>query len=242
MQRQGFLQIFGALAAGTAIPMLAATPAVPTATVWNATTLATAMDSMFNSRLGPAAAYFELTKNDGVKYAELVHAMGEPQEILRVTYQTFAVGIEGGTAEEAEAQLAEHFYNEFQRYAADKPLMYWRRKPEFQSAEVVTYGDTFLTAEQIEDEVWRFTDVGDPIVRKTAHGHMVNTQRRHFDANAKLVLPPDVEMDFSTGNYKYVTKRVQLHKMSMRLAIPRCWGNKSIEQIAHAEGATVTRI
>ncbi len=241
MKRRGFLQIFGAVAAHAALPMLAAEAAVvPAATVWNTSTLTAAMDSMFNSRLGPAVAFFEVTQNDGVKYAELAGAIDQTPEVIRVTYQSFAVGIEGGTAEAAEAQLAKHFYDDFQRYAMDKPLMYWRRKPQFQSDEIVEYGETFLTPEEIEDEVWRFTNIGDPTWRKTAHGQMVSTQRRHFDPTAQLVLPPGVEHDWATNSYRYVTKRTQLHKMSMRLAIPRCWGN--MEQLAHPAGEPVTRI
>lgn len=242
MKRRGFLQIFGAVAAHAALPMLAAEAAVaPTATVWNTATLTTAMDSMFNSRLGPATAFFELVQSDGLKYAELAHAMGETPDIIRVTYDTFAVGVEGGTAEAAEAQLAEHFYNEFSRYAAGKPLMYWRRKPQFQSDEIVEYGETFLTAEEIEDEVWKVRDVGDPTWRTTAHGQMVSTQRHKYDPTAQLVLPSGVELDWTTNSYRYVTKRTQLHKMSMRLALPRCLRD-DIEQIAHPEGARVTRI
>lgn len=240
MKRRGFLQIFGAIAAHAAVPMLAAetiTSEIP----WTTARLTAEMEAMFNARLGPAMAFFELTQNDGVKYAELAGAIGDTPEVIRVTYTTFAVGIEGGTREEAEAQLAKHFYDEFSKYAEGKPLMYWRRKPEFQSHDIVEYGDTFLTSEEIEDEVWKVTDVGDPIWRKTAHGQMVSTQRRRFDEHAELVIPPDVEMDFSTGNYKYVTKRTQLHKMSMRLAVPQYAGG-DLAQFAHPEGAPVTRI
>lgn len=241
MKRRGFLQIFGAVVAHAALPMLAAETTVAAAEApWTTARLATEMDLMFNSRLGPAMAFFELTPNDGVKYAELVGAMGEQHDVMRVTYQSFAVGIEGGTAEAAEAQLAKHFYDEFQRYAMDRPLMYWRRKPQFESHEIVEYGETFLTAEEIEDETWRFTNVGDPVWRKTAHGQMVSTQRRHFDPTAQLVIPEGVELDWTTNSYRYVTKRTQLHKMSMRLAIPQCWGN--MEQLAHPAGEPVTRI
>ena len=245
MQRRGLLKIFGAVAAHAALPMLAVaeTVATPVATQWSAATLTAAMDSMFNSRRGPAMAFFELTQADGVKYAELAGALGEVPDMIRVVYDTFAVGLEGGTPEAAEAQLAKHFYDEFSKYAEGKPLLYWRTKPEFESHEVVRYGETFLTAEEVEDQVWKRIPVTDAVKFPDTHRHLNQFKgtRWRYDESAQLVIPPNVEMDPYSGAYKYVTERVQLHKMRMRLALPQCLRD-DIEQIAHPEGAPVTRI
>lgn len=211
MQRRSLLKILGALTAGGLIPTLSA--ATPTATSINsAASLTAAMEEMFRCRMGPATAFFELTKGDGgVPYVELAEATGCFDDVLRIMPITFAAAIEDGDPKEAEAQLAQHFYNEFKDFAADKPLLYWRLQPIFESQPVTYYGDTFLSREQIEDGV-------------------------------KMYIPDGVEPDFETGAYRWVTKRVQLHKMRMRLAIPQISWKEATALVGHADGAPTARI
>lgn len=155
----------------------------------------------------------ELVKGiSGVPWVELNTELQEDADTYRITYATFAYGVEGGTPEAAEAQLAEHFYNQFLPYAKDNPLLYWRLEPQFESAAVNKWGDVWATSEELEDEFKFLADK-----------------------------PADVELEFNSGNYRYVTERVQLHTMRMRLAIPKC-ARDELDRITKMDGAPVPRI
>jgi hypothetical protein len=173
---------------------------------------------MFACRMGPATAFYETLASTGqILTPELaaqlfpdqpvidgVHQTPSGTEVRRYVYQTYACGIDGGDAKEAEARLAEHFYGVIQNMAPAQ--LVWRRKPHFESQEIIEYGDTFLTSEQIEDEVWKFTDRG--------NGRVL------FTKDAELVLPDNVEMDFATGNYRFVKQKYTRHVMRMRMVMP----------------------
>jgi hypothetical protein len=215
--------------AGTTVPLLpAAVPAVENKE-WTVARLIGEMDKMFRCRDGDPRSFMELHKGThGVRWVELAEEYGEYGDILRVHYATYAMGIEGGDAKEAESCLAKYFYDNFKEYAAGSPLLYWRTKPEFRSDEIVRYGETWMTAEEIEDGAWKRTPV-------------VGTKRWHYDPNKPLEIPEGVAHDIDTGAYRYVTERVQLHTIRMRLAIPKC-AREELQRIEKAEGAPVPRI
>jgi len=231
MERRSLLKIFGAVAAGALIPTLRAAPVV-VGEVHNAATLTAAMEQMFRCRTHEQRAFFELAKGSGVPYVELAAATGCYDDVLRVVYETFVVAVEDGDPKDAEAQLAQHFYTEFKQFAADKPLLYWRCQPEFQSEPVTYYGDTFMTREQFEDGVWKIEHYTRPDGRES----------RRYVADKPLVIPAGVEMDPDTGAYRWVTKKVQLHKMRMRLAIPQVSWKEDTALAVHAEGTATARI
>lgn len=226
MKRRTF--ILGVLA-GATVPLLPiAAPAVE-AKEWTVARLTDEMDKMFRCRDGEPGAFMEIAKGDsGVRWVELADEWQDYNDILRVVYTTYAMGIEGGGAKEAEAQLSKYFYGSFKEYSAGSPLLYWRLKPEFRSDEIVRYGETWMTAEEIEDEAWKRTPVE-------------GTKRWHYDPNKPLEIPEGVAHDIDTGAYRYVTERVQLHTIRMRLAIPKC-AREELQRIVKAEGAPVPRI
>ena len=163
MERRTFI---GAALAALAAPFLPAAqlaaPA-PELAVWNIATLTEALRKRFVCTAGPAMAFFEVSKKTGeiipVVMEEKQHprfpnpTYTEPAELAedhkRYIYQTYACAIEGGSAQEAEARLAKHFYDEFSKLPAG-PLV-WRVEPQFSSDPVIKWGETFLTREQVED-------------------------------------------------------------------------------------------
>lgn len=211
MQRRSFLV---GLTAGAMLPILPALSEAPApAAPWSTARLTEEMYKMFRCRTGDPRAFMELVKGiSGVPWVELNTELQEDADTYRITYATFAYGVEGGTPEAAEAQLAEHFYNQFLPYAKDNPLLYWRLEPQFESAAVNKWGDVWATSEELEDEFKFLADK-----------------------------PADVELEFNSGNYRYVTERVQLHTMRMRLAIPKC-ARDELDRITKMDGAPVPRI
>lgn len=211
MKRRLFLT---GLVAGAALPLLpvasdAPAPAVP----WTAARLTAEMDKLFRCRVGAPLAFMELGKGvSGVPWVELNEELQENADTYRITYATFAYGIEGGTPEAAEAQLAEYFYNAFLPYAEGSPLLYWRLEPQFTSNPVNKWGDAWATPEEVEDGLKLLADK-----------------------------PANVEYHFDSGDYRYVTERVQLHTMRMRLAIPKR-AREELQRMAKSDGAPVTRI
>jgi hypothetical protein len=93
----------------------------------------------------------------------------------------------------------------------DQKNLVWRSMPQFQSEEVCEYGDVWATAEEIED---RFKSLDDK--------------------------PENVAFDFDKHQYRYVTDRYPLHRMSMRLAFT----DKDAEEflLARKKGAPFSRI
>lgn len=163
MQRRTFIQ---ASLATLATPYL---PAVETGTVipdpvkaWNAETLTAALEQMFKCQAGPAGPWFDMVMGvpTAVRKIEKPHPLypslmieesAEPTDPKqRYIYQTYACAIEGGDAKEAEARLANHFYDAFSKLPAGQ--LVWRVKPQFETHENIKWGVTYATAEQIEDE------------------------------------------------------------------------------------------
>ena len=222
MKRRTFVQ---AVLATLAAPHLSATEMaahVPEVSVWNTATLTAAMEKRFACYVGPAMAFFEVSKKTGdiiaVQPDNQYRPLGEAQPLagdnLRYIYQTYACAVEGGNAKEAEARLAKHFYDAFCKLP--KGALVWRVKPQFASEDVTHWGDTYATKEAVEDG--------------------------RVDLAA---LPAGVEQD-EWGNCRHVLKKTKLHKMRMRLVMPHLYVS---DEEAHAlpalfkpEGAQITRI
>lgn len=169
-------------------------------------------------------AFFEVSKKTGeivpVKPDNVPRPLGEEQPLAedhkRYIYETYACAVEGGSAADAEARLAKHFYDEFSKLPAG-PLV-WRVEPQFESTPLIKWGDVFLTSEQIEDGF----------------------------ALALTEIPENVELDPLTGSYKYVVEKTQLHKMRMRLVLPHLYDRTTetpaLPSLFKPEGALITRM
>jgi hypothetical protein len=230
MKRRTFI---GATLAALAAPYLSAadlvapSPAKPL----NSASLTSALESMFACQFGPADSVFDLV-NGGVVSATRVEVNDKIYPNLklkklvpvaeggkRYEYITYVCAVEGGGAEDAEMRLAQHFYDNFSKLPSGQ--LVWRVKPEFESQEVTEWGDTFLTAEQIEDEAW-----------KVKQGIRANGKLRSYrDHTATLELPDDVALDLSTDSYRYIKRRFSLHKMRMRLCLPHLYDHEQEEYV-----------
>lgn len=219
MDRRNFLGLIAAGAAMQVLPALATeAPISANAQIWTAETLTLEMEKMFACRMGPAAAVFDMVMGvpTEVKKIEVRHPLfpnavsvevAEPTDpSQRYAYQTFGFAMDGGEAWEAEHRLAKHFYDEFSKL--DTKNLVWRRKPQFETQEITEYGEVWLTSEQVEDGHWRLANWVD------AKGR----ERVRYDPTNPLEIPEGVELDFNTGDYRYVTRKYPLHRMTMRLA------------------------
>jgi len=141
MKRRDFLASLLAGATATVLPVgsLASSP------VWNTATLTGMLEGMFACQMGPSYAFFEMTA------AGKLIIPGDTVDIPkdRYIYETYVAAVKGGSSEEAEAKLAQHFYEQFCKVPAGQ--LVWRTKPTFSSHEVVEFGETWLTSEAIED-------------------------------------------------------------------------------------------
>lgn len=221
MKRRSFL---GSVLAALAAPALSSaellTPA-PSPVVWNTATLTEALRKMFACQMGPAFAFFEVSKKTGdiieVKPDNVARRLGEQMPLdegrKRYVYETYACAIEGGDAKEAEARLAKHFYDHFSQLPAG-PLI-WRVEPQFSSDEKINWGVTYATREQIEDHQYDLAN-----------------------------LPEDAQYDIEWGSYRQVLSKSVLHKMRMRLVLPHIYDPETIAlpELFKQEGARTTRI
>lgn len=163
MKRRTFV---GSVLAALAAPMLPASElAAPDITLWNTSTLTSFMEKMFACQVGPASKFFDLSPAGVVTAVPMAiqphpqfpnqpnayfsQPAGVPEGLSRHSYVTYVCAVKGGTAEEAEARLAKHFYDQFSQLPAGQ--LVWRLKPHFESGEVVEYGDTVMTHEMVED-------------------------------------------------------------------------------------------
>lgn len=223
MKRRDFL---GALAAGATLASLPVNVlAAPDPILWNAETLATQLESMFTCRVGPAAGICYFNDKTGAvaeakrQLSEVVRSpdsrgyhtvkfegyASPPEGYSSYAYETYVCGIEGGSAQEAEARLAKHFYDEFSKIPAGH--LVWRLKPHFESGEMVEYGEKYLTHEQVEDQ----------IKKVVFNGSVVDVA---YAEDGKPIVPADVELEFESNSYKQVKRKYTLHKMRMRLVLP----------------------
>lgn len=216
MERRSFL---GLLVAGVAMPLLpAAAETIPLANqqIWTAATLAAEMEKMFACRMGPATAFFEVIKGTD----QIVEA--KPDDVPRKLWEKpvvlpdrdqFIYGTYGFAVEGGEAWEAEHRLAKhfYEQFSKfDGKNLVWRRKPVFATEEVTEYGDVWASSEAIED-------------------------RPDFLYNK----PDNVELDPSWGNYRYVTRKYPLHRMTMRLVFT---DQQTELAMARVEGAPLLRI
>jgi len=181
MKRRDFL---ASLVAGATVAVLPA-GAFASNTVWNTATLTGMLEEMFACKMGPPWAFFEVT------------AAGEiltPNENLsvpinRYIYETYVAAVKGGTAEEAEAKLAKHFYEQFKQVPAGQ--LVWRTKPIFSSHEVIEFGETWMTSEAIEDsnEEAPFIPTGVEYDFATGNYRFVKEKYTLHKMRMRLVLP-----------------------------------------------------
>lgn len=213
MERRSFLGLLIAGAAAPLLPALAAdAPPLANAQIWTAETLAVEMEKMFSCRMGPAMAFFEVTRDTGVD---------------RHVYETYGFAVEGGEAWEAEHRLASHFYEQFSQ--VENKNLVWRRKPRFETEEVTEYGDTWRTSEEIEDRKYQVEEYVD----------LNGRTRSRYLPERTLEVPEGVELDFLTGNYRHVTRKYPLHRMTMRLVFT---DDLATSTFARAEGMPLPRI
>jgi len=215
MNRRSFLQ---AVALGVGCITLPALATTRSTRIYTAQGLKTAMENMFICKEGEPKAFMELTRKAAQSYLtpQCFASIPKEYEIIRFTYETFAYAVEGGSAIDAEAQLATFFYEEFQKIADNKIYMLiWRREPHFESEPITYFGDTFLTKEEIEDRVWKNKDYQPKV--KVLGGDWATYI---YDSNLEIPIPVGVDYDFNTGAMKYVERQTMLHKMRMRLVIP----------------------
>lgn len=251
MKRRDFLgsMIAGATMASLPISSIAS----PDPIIWNTQTLTASLENMFACRMGPPSAmcYFnsktgdvmQVTKKD-MPHERFPNMMVEtqippPEGYSGYYYETYVLAVEGGTAEEAEAKMAKHFYDEFSKVPVGS--LVWRVKPRFESQEVVKFGETYLTAEAIEDGTWK--TVGPVLLTQSqkANHFAIRTVKI---GDEELVIPSDVELDFGTMNYRYVEKKYTLHKMRMRLVLPESYNEEklAVPTLTTVEGGKPQRI
>lgn len=165
MERRTFL---AAALAALATPYLPAADAgfqIPDPVkAWNVETLTAALEQMFGCQVGPAAPFFDLvggvaTATPLVEKTSPIHPnvkfkeAAEPEDPKqRYHYETYACAIEGGDAKEAEARLANHFYEAFSKLPVGQ--LVWRVKPEFMTVEEIKWGLTYATRAQVEDNLY----------------------------------------------------------------------------------------
>ena len=153
MNRRNFLKAVGVGVGYLALPSLAQAKSIG---VINHKRLTEAMEKMFICKEGNESAFIEWDRMGAFQFltSNAFHAVAKPEnEVIRLTYQTFAYGVEGGTEDEAQAKLSQYFYKEFKDIAkgAEKKMLIWRLKPKFSAEEVVTYDKVWMTAEEIEE-------------------------------------------------------------------------------------------
>lgn len=120
---------------------------------------------------------------------------GEPGSTIAIeketyTYHTCAAGILNCSEDEAQKRLTHYFIEQFYPLSQGKPDLWWRVEPQFAAIELVDWGSTWMTAEEIED------------------------------CGKLTKLPKNVEYDFETNSYKYVNSKETLYRMRFRLVIP----------------------
>lgn len=251
MKRRSFLKVLGAGVGFIMMPEMALQAS--NNGIKNCADLTAAMETMFTCKMGQTSAFMEFTLDEASRFftpAAYAVALKEfpvdssnSKSIIRLTYQTFAYAIEGGSAAEAEEKLANHFYEHFKKLDEnDKKMLAWRVKPEFTSDEVTRYGDTWMTKEEIEDR----TDLSKDYIKVNGtetnhhlHQWAYNVPRGR-ETDPPIMTPEGVEYDFSTGALRYVNSKTMLHKMRMRLVMPEM--TFEVANLIKPEGASVYKL
>lgn len=226
MKRRNFLGLIAAGASIQFLPSVAAAEAAPLANkpiLWTAEVLTVEMEKMFACRMGPAMAFFEVVrgtdkivevkpdlKTEYVRHDEFVLVQEPPVQ----EHDRFVYQTYGFAIQGGDAWEAEHKLARhfYDEFSKlDTKNLVWRRKPQFETQEVTEYGDTWMSHEAIDDRP-------DLLAKK----------------------PDNVELDFLTDNYRYVTRRYPLHKMTMRLVFTD--RDAPPTGFARQEGAPLPRI
>lgn len=164
MQRRTFIQTALATLAIPYLPAAEAGTVIPDPVkAWNTETLTAALEQMFQCQAGPASPSFNLVNGvaTAVQVVEKPHPL-YPNFTIEETvmpedpkqnfiYQTYACVIEGGDAKEAEARLANHFYDAFSKLPAGQ--LVWRVKPQFSTNIEKRWGETYATIEEVQDGI-----------------------------------------------------------------------------------------
>ena len=181
MKRRDFL---ASLVAGATVAVLPSNLLAST-NVWNTATLTGMLEKMFACRMGPPLAFFEVTAAGKILTPD--EKLSVP--VNRYIYETYVAAVKGGTAEEAEAKLAQHFYEQFKKVPAGQ--LVWRTQPTFSSHEVVEFGETWLTSEAIEDstETAPFMPAGVEYDFATGNYRFVKEKYTLHKMRMRLVLP-----------------------------------------------------
>lgn len=234
MKRRSFLKVLGVGVGYLMMPEMALQEY--SVGIKNCADLTSAMESMFNCKMGTESAFMELTNARAftflgpAAYHYAFDSVGldktNPESILRLSYQTFSYAIEGGSSEEAELKLANHFYNNFKKLDEnDRKMLAWRLKPVFQSDEVTRFGETWMTLEEIEDRAdlnleFKKVKRGDYDEKNGQPYQWAFKVPRSKEETPPIMVPEGVEYDWDTHSLKYVTAKVMLHKMRMRFVMP----------------------
>lgn len=187
MERRTFLAATLAALAAPYLPEASAGVKVPDLAVWNTATLTSSLEKMFSCQVGPASKFFDLSAAGVVKEVQMAvqahpkfpaepnavysQPVGVPEGFSRHAYVTYVCAIKNGSAQDAEARLAKHFYDQFSQLPAGQ--LVWRLKPHFESGEVVEFGDTFLAREMVED----FPDLAKDIPQGVELDFVTNSYR-----------------------------------------------------------------
>lgn len=204
MERRGFLQALSAGAAMVMLPSLASA-ALETERVFefpmNTTADLTAwMQNKFRVFAAMPAAFMEVKAKElpklygfGIKDipdGNFAHnSLTSEIETVRFTHRVMAYGIEGDDPVEAEKRLVQAMHKELSTVEGGIPV-FLRVEPQFTRGEMIEFGETWKTPEQMQDSVELLTP------------------------------PQDVEYDFDTDSYKYVKRKYTLNKLRVRLSFP----------------------
>lgn len=249
MKRRGFLQAIGAGAAIIMLPSLAAnpTPALISESLPLATTadLTAWMGTRFACHMGEPRAFFELPIAEAVRRFGCVD-VDKNAELVRFTYKTIAIGIEGDDPVEAEKRLVIAMAERLEQIEAHQPIV-WRLQPQFTSEQITEFGDTWMTREEIEDRVdipyaWGETEW----MKRTHDRYLVQWKFRPTNTLESLPpinVPEGVEHDVNTDSLKYVKRKYTLNKLRMRLTFPHMLDDDFADVLnINCEGRPTVRI
>lgn len=213
MNRRNFMKTMGGVLLLPVIPSVSFANAPKDLKRW--------FEENFVCRTGPAATHVAIT-NGPAK--------------LSYPYRTFAIGVLNGDAEEARMRTTQYFVDLFKPMAQNKPDLWWRVEPKFESLEIVTYGKTWMTAEEIEDGGIRDKKYYQFIAKDKPRSAGLFLEDRWVE----VTKPDDVELDFETNALRHVESKDILHKMRFRLTIPSHL--RDLASIAHKEGNHIGKI
>jgi len=134
-------------------------------------------------------------------------------------YYTLSYHVEDVPAPEAERILVQHLHRELKKISAGKPDLFWRSMPTFETIKYPVYGVTWQSAEQYEDRLNYAYRADGTAYRLYSEFNSAGDYFHHLPSDQKALIPEDVELDFHTGDYKYLVKTVERHVLRMRLFV-----------------------